>query len=249
MNYKDVKAKDVTVYETRDYSRFKKIKGNRALNKGQLKKMALTIKGDKINIMSAAPILVDDSYSIVDGQHRFHVCKDLKLPIYYIKNGSIKIQGIAKLNSNTSTWKGADYIKCYCSLGNEHYKKLKRFIETYPVPVSSAVGLMMTGKARLDGTQYKNAFKDGDFKCNYLVFAQEVGQMVEDLKPHIGRVTMHFIAALCSLNRSDKYDHETMMKKLKSKGNIINQQERKKSWIIEIEKAYNFHNQKLIRIV
>lgn len=249
MKTTDVKTKDITVFETKDYQRFKKVKGNRPINKGQIKKMIRAIKGEKINIMHAAPILVDDKYQIVDGQHRFHVCKELKLPIYYIKNGNIKIQGIAKINSNTSTWKTADFINCFDKLGNQHYKHLKRYLNNYPIPASSAIPVLMNGNAKRHAGNIMQTFKDGDFKVNYKVFADEIGAMVDDFKPYIQRVTTPFIDCLCRLNRSTQYDHEVMMAKLKKRGTEIPQQEKVKSWISELEKAYNFHNQKLQRII
>lgn len=71
-----------TVYSSRDYDSFKIINFNRELSKSNLQRLrTLTEKEFKLHMF---PIIVSTNLEIIDGQHRFHVAKEMGAPIYYI---------------------------------------------------------------------------------------------------------------------------------------------------------------------
>lgn len=82
---KDVES-DIKVYVTKDYSIFNFLESNRAVNQNQVKKIVKSIQEKGYY---PVPILVDDNYSIIDGQHRFTAVEQLNLPVYYIKGAFI----------------------------------------------------------------------------------------------------------------------------------------------------------------
>jgi ParB-like chromosome segregation protein Spo0J len=74
-----------------DYSSFKRIDGNRTINKAQVKKLYDSFN-ENPGLASAVPIVVNDKMEIIDGQHRFESLKKLNLPIYYYEVEGLKLQ-------------------------------------------------------------------------------------------------------------------------------------------------------------
>jgi hypothetical protein len=50
------------------------------------------------------PIIVNERMEIVDGQHRFTICKELNLPIHYIAGQNWNISEIRQINSVQKSW-------------------------------------------------------------------------------------------------------------------------------------------------
>jgi len=71
----------VIIKET-DYSKFTLISWNRELSPQNMDK--LEVENKKEFKMQYFPILVDANLNVIDGQHRFSVCKNNNWPVYYI---------------------------------------------------------------------------------------------------------------------------------------------------------------------
>jgi hypothetical protein len=71
---------------TTNHSIFKKLHFNRELDRTNLNKL-LRETAKKFQ-MHKFPILVDSDYSVIDGQHRLEVCRQLETPIYFIVDAS-----------------------------------------------------------------------------------------------------------------------------------------------------------------
>ena len=65
---------------TTNYDLFSFMPGNRDI----AKKNMLVKSIEKIDLTEYKPIIVNENYVIIDGQHRFMACKELEKPIYYI---------------------------------------------------------------------------------------------------------------------------------------------------------------------
>lgn len=121
------KESDIKVYVTKDYSIFRYLNGNRAVMPRHVDEIVDSIKK---NGYYPVPILVDNNYTIVDGQHRFAAVKQLNLPVYYVKNGFIDNDCI-ELNTNSKNWNVIDYIKFYASKGLKDYQDLLNLWSPY----------------------------------------------------------------------------------------------------------------------
>ena len=69
-----------TVHKTNDYDLFNDIFGNRKIAKYHINNIKQSFSEKQIE----APIIVNEKYEVIEGQHRFRSCKALELPIYYI---------------------------------------------------------------------------------------------------------------------------------------------------------------------
>ena len=56
---------------------FKKIKGNRIVNKSNLNAIITSMEQQQL----VSPIMINEKFEIIDGQHRFEACKELGLPV------------------------------------------------------------------------------------------------------------------------------------------------------------------------
>ena len=109
-------------------------------------------------------IIVNEKYEIIDGQHRFDVIQELKLPLNYIVCKGYGLNEVHILNQNSKTWTSDDYLDGYCKLGYKDYLKYKEFKELYGIGHYECMWL-------LNGSQLSNptqVFFTGDFKIkNY----------------------------------------------------------------------------------
>lgn len=73
---------DLEIKQTRNYGLFSHLYYNRKLDGRNISKLKNeTIKRNQMHLF---PIIVDPLMQIIDGQHRFAVCKELSLPVFYI---------------------------------------------------------------------------------------------------------------------------------------------------------------------
>lgn len=61
----------MAVFTTKDYSKFKHLEGNRNIVKPHLKRLKASMEKNYL----FSPILINEKHEIIDGQHRFEVCK------------------------------------------------------------------------------------------------------------------------------------------------------------------------------
>ena len=158
--------KKITV--TTEYNQFRFVKGNRPLNDLHLSKLRKSMNENFLPI----PIIVNESMEIVDGQHRFTICKELNLPIHYIAGQNWNISEIRQINSVQKSWTYHDFIKSYMDLekGVGPYTTLDWFIKTYNIPTQSAITILTD--SALSARQL-NDFKSGNLKINNLPWAKE----------------------------------------------------------------------------
>ena len=62
------------IYETKNYDKFSYLKSNRPINQMRVN----NIKNSIDQIGQVEPIMVDEAFKIIDGQHRFEACMALE---------------------------------------------------------------------------------------------------------------------------------------------------------------------------
>ena len=66
----------IHVQQTKDYDLLKNIDGNRSINQLHVKRLSNSM----MNKHLISPIIVNEKYQIIDGQHRFEASKILTYP-------------------------------------------------------------------------------------------------------------------------------------------------------------------------
>lgn len=121
--------KERVVFEsgiTREYWRFKLLKGNRSFHKhGEA--LRPSIRADGI----IEPITVNEKFEVIDGQGRLYAAEKEGCSVPYIMLQGLTIDDCIKVNKGRTNWKDIDYIENYAISNSEDYKILQQLINKY----------------------------------------------------------------------------------------------------------------------
>ena len=224
------------VLVTKNYKQFKKVNGNRELNQLHLKRLTESVNEN--DLLFANPILVNERYEIIDGQHRFEVCQKLGKPVHYIKCKGLGLKEIQILNANSKNWKLLDYIEGYCDMGLSEYCYLKSEINRTNLGISILMALMANNG---DNSNATNSLKNGTLKLPYKKRALTVSKWVADYEQYYeGSKRRSFVIALMTLHGLKGYNHKQMMKKLKYQSSKLVDCTSSKSYLALLEEIYNY---------
>jgi hypothetical protein len=127
------------VYSTNNYDLFGFIDGNRNVNNSNLKKIKESMSKKHIKT-NAIICFYDENDSekplkIIDGQHRYHACVDLKSPVTYIIDDSISLSTILNditlLNTASKEWDVSDFMVSESQKGNLNYILYSKVYNSY----------------------------------------------------------------------------------------------------------------------
>jgi hypothetical protein len=233
------------IYWTKDYSKFSFIHGNRDLVNVKINKLIKDVQNG-LDLFQYCPILVTSNLHIIDGQHRFYVCKKLGHNVYYTIVPDCTLAQIAKVNNNQNRWKMEDFLNCYSDAGvnSTDYKLLREFVTVYPIQISMAIHMLMAGTCSSGGGKMiLEAFRNGEFKVTHLDEAHNIMKHALEYEEFSDVwKSRDFIVALQKLMSGDKYSHEEMIAKLRKNNLRIEYQRNSKEYLVHLETLFNFKN-------
>jgi len=189
--------------ETRDYSKFKFLNTNRAINLKNVEKIKASIR--EHGIIPGRPILVDGDYHIIDGQHRFLAIKELGHPIPYETIGGDTINKAMALNANQQQWQMIDYITSHANQGNDNYRKVLKFNEKFNLGIIPSLFICF-------GTHYKSAkVKKGDH-YDYVEDAEQIAEYIDSLEDVPFKKSKSFVFAIINLYRKTKPEQREIIR-------------------------------------
>ncbi len=208
------------LHNTKDYGKFVQLLGNRSLNKNHVKRLIAEIQ--QKNLLEVCPIIVNERWEIIDGQHRIEAAKALKKEIWYVKVPGLDISNVVHLNRTQRPWKLIDYVDLYIAHGKQDYVDLKEFSLTHNLPISICADL-------LGGTGFQTSkvgsFRDGKFVITRLEDAEHIVEMMTRLRPVMKTLfiykeksfAMALLSALKKLKLVDK-DLTDLVEAIENKG-------------------------------
>lgn len=146
---------DGILYHTKDYSKFKTLLGNREISKVAVKNLIDSMKG--IGVLPV-PLIVNERYEVIDGQHRLIAIEALKGTAYYIIVPGLELSDCIALNGEQRNWKPFDFIKSYADRHYEQYEALMYYVNLYNDIAPSVVMRAMSGSYDLNRVK-KGAYK------------------------------------------------------------------------------------------
>jgi len=222
------------VYKTKDYSKFKSKEGNRNLNELHLKRLTESVKEN--DLLHANPILVNQKYEIIDGQHRFNVCRNLGKAVHYIKVKGLGLSEIQILNANSKNWKLEDYVSGYCDMGLSEYIYLNQLLRNTNVGVMAL--LSMFGS---DDGKNSNELKSGDLILRNKKRGTTILKWLDDWNKYFSDYKgRSFIRALVHMYNLDGYDHKKMMNKMRYQSSKLVSSNYTKTYLAMLEEIYNY---------
>lgn len=223
------------VYKTNDYNLFTNISGNRVINVLHLKRLKTSMKERYLRI----PIIVNEKFGIIDGQHRFLNCMELGLPVFYIVNKGYQLAEVQRLNSNSSNWGMNDYMDGYVDMGYVDYIKYKEYREKFGFSHTETRGILSGTKSKESSIQ----FKSGEFKITHEEEFLSVARKIMEMKPYYkGYKRRSFVAAMLALFRNPRFNFDVFLKRLPHQKGKIEDFNTRKEYLTAIEDIYNYNS-------
>lgn len=224
-----------------NYKKFKFYGENRDIQGSHLKNLAKSLQ--EKNLLKYNPIMVDSKMRIIDGQHRFHVAKELGIPIYYVVVPDALKNDIVLLNSNLRNWRADDYLKYYCSQKLPDYMIIQDFVDKYGFSATMALNILSL-PLKSGGSLYKK-FKSGTFKVSDIVLARKLANDIINLKPYtVDHSWRNREFAIAVSKFSETFPIEVLIKKLKQSGVKITTARRYVDYLRQFEHILNFAKKK-----
>ena len=240
----------VQVFMTEEYNNFSMIIGNRGINEAKVRRIIKEIEGGN-DMLRYYPIQVrvkSNKMEILDGQHRFFICKKLKRPVHYIVVSEEKdMTDIARVNSNVEKWKAQDFINCYIQKKNEHYVKLQLFLNTYKFNVGTSISLLMFGTPfGYTNTGMKEIFENGRFKVEKWDEAIRVAETCKKFSAFEFWTDRAFIIAIHKIVTAKKIDIDALAEMCNKNIDMLEKQFTDKQYVFNLEQIANKNKQKRI---
>lgn len=150
---------EVKIQSTTNYEQFKKLLGNRPINKSLIVSIRESINNDG-NYLMYNPIIVNEEMEIIDGQHRLEAAQQEGKPIYYVVAKGMRLRQAQVLNSKKRQWIATDYLHSYLAEKRPDYIVLKELIDEYKFSVPVCVKFL--SKSFHESAMRK--FRDGSFE-------------------------------------------------------------------------------------
>lgn len=225
------------IQQTENYSLFKRIKGNRTINKAQVKKLVDSF-GEDPSLAISVPIVVNEKFEIIDGQHRFQALKKLNLPISYQKIKGLDLKSVQIVNSSTKVWSPMDFAKSFSELGNKHYKSYIEFKNKYHLTHTTLLAFL-AGFSSSNNTTTR--FRKGLFETTDLKEAHILCQQFIDVSKFYKRSdNRSFALAFLRIAKSHNYDHARMLSQIERHPEGFTDSPFLEDYVRQFEKIYNY---------
>lgn len=221
---------------TENYDMFKKIGGNRKINKANYAKIVKSMKEEQLII----PIVVNERYEIIDGQHRFTACKDLGKPVYFYMVRGYGLDQVKRANIASSNWKKENYLDMFVAEGNEIYKEFEEIKERYDLNISNLLkifAIVQEKQSARVGYEFENGTFALDGKMEVLRFLTAL----EDFNFFKFYKSNNFLIAFTRLYFKSEYDHDKMKTKLITHRNSLEKRSTSDEYLVLLcNRIYSF---------
>jgi len=242
----NVPMNDIQVHTTKDYSLFKTLNGNRDVNQLHLTRLKESMKKNHLTTI----IMVNEKFEIIDGQHRFLISQELKLPINYIIQKNYGLNEVQILNANMKNWTIVDYVNGYCDLGFKDYEIYREFINEYSF--TNQVALVLLSGEFICGTSevsISTKFKEGKFKINDLNNSKKMADKIMMIEPYYkGFLRRSFIYALIGMFKNENFEFTECLAKLQQQPTTLQDCTNVSQYKSLIEEIYNYRRREKINL-
>ena len=231
------------VYETRDYKAFSFITGNRNINNSHLEKLRKSM----MEMLIPIPIVVNEKLQIIDGQHRYMICKEEGWTLNFIQIKGLALTSVQKINELMKVWTAEAFMHCYCDLALEtedgeydDYVEYREFKRKYGFGHNETQAILTN--QRMFSGNLSDRFRNGSFKINDLKKATHVAERITDVgKYYQGYKRRGFVIAMLHCFATPEYDHDRFLSKLSYQTYKLSDQSNYKQYLQIAQDIYNYH--------
>jgi hypothetical protein len=193
---------------TKNYEQFKILSGNRRI-------VGATVK-DKIKLLSTDnnldvfPVVVNENFEVIDGQHRFLACKEMGIPVSYVMKKGLTVKNAQIANSSMKNWVIQDFIDSFVESGNSNYMRYDAFVKKYKIKNVEIQYLLQT-----DTSTFSRKIKEGSFIFTEYDEIKSIDflRVYLPIKSIFGRINFVFTRVFTKLYIDKKIDFSRLLKK------------------------------------
>lgn len=235
------------MHKTTDYSMFKKHPSNREISNTNLQRIISSIKSR--NLLEFRPMLVNQHFEVIDGQHRLEAAKTLGVEIYYTVDPTSAPEDIMILNNNQKVWDLDSYLNYHLSFGNVEYQKFTEFQRMEGLNIREGMNLLRglsdcsRAKFREGGFKFPSALQYGKLS-DLLSKFKSIMDLIERMKIDGKQVSSKykFREALIEFLRSEDVDFEILRHKISINLDKVRLCATAGGYLIMLRDIYNWKN-------
>ena len=234
------------VESTNEYGLFSFLKGNRQINKAHLKKLKKSI--EKNNHLNLHPMIVNQNFQIIDGQHRLECARELGIEIFYIKSDVVADEHFIHCNVNQKSLDVENYINYFAIKEQKpEYIQLKEMMALSGLKPKALLTLIIG----IVSSNLLEFLKTGKFKFPsqedpnvVLNFYYDFSDYIKDkrIKPFSIFTNQNFTKALRWLFKTAGFESSIFFKKLDLRWFDLKPQRTAEEWYQLLLNIYNFKN-------
>ena len=233
------------IQKTKSYKSFRFASFNRELSEVTLKKLK-----HEYNIednFKYFPIVVDRNMTIIDGQHRFTVCKNLNLHVYYIiKNTEITPITVRSVNRAGKRHSIADVFQMECKSGNKEALKIKEIGVSLDEKFSLSALISLCLSTTSNGS-VREKMESGKYTVNDYENTKELGTAFLKLT-NGGGVNTTILNVITSISKLNRISRMEIIKELTKKGLVLTTVMSKTIMVSKAVETYNYRKSKPKRL-
>mgnify|MGYP003656433990 FL=1 len=247
------------VYFTKDLNGFKIMDGNRIPNLNHIRRISGSMKENGV-LMN--PIIVNELYEVVDGQHRLAAARENSKGIYYIIAKDYSLKEVHSLNLNQKNWTSKDYMQGYAGIGVIPYIKLSKFYKInsdFGLQVCIAMCSNISGgrsanlsqKYRVGKkpTNLKEVFEEGTWKGKDFELAQDYADKIRNIKKYYaGYNRSTFVGTMIGMINNKNFIYNQFIQKLKTQPTALVDCAKREQYKILIEDIYNYRSRNKVNL-
>lgn len=233
-------VKTSEVKQTKDYSLFKDLKGNRAVDDKHVKRLMNNML--KVgNLTAEFPIVVNENMEVIDGQHRLAACEELNWPICYRIVDGLNLDTVRGINQAAQNWGWKDYAHSFIRNGNDQQKdQYQRFVNLYSHFDGKYSYHTLMLYCGLRQSNYKaNSFNTGELMIPNHDRTYRLLKQYQEISNLLDHNTSTFAATMYRIMQEPEYDHERMVHKAKLWDAELKKQGTQEDYARMIETIYN----------
>ena len=210
------------VMKSSDYEKFSILEQNRVVNDKHVNELVVSIQ----NSGQLTPIIINEKFEIIDGQHRFDACKILKIPVMYLISYKTSINEVILMNNTQKSWKLHDYLRCFSDKkwhNHETYQKVDKFMREHDLKLTTCIVLLSegTGSGGATGSSLAGqglvSFRKGTYKIGNFARAQAIAKILSEIKAFAPDLvgSDRFCRSYCKLSSEPKWNHDSAVYQIK----------------------------------
>jgi hypothetical protein len=206
-------SKTKTIVEsTVDHGKFQDLTGNRVINNAHKNRLKTAYAVDP-TVAKYNPILINEKWEIIDGQHRFRALKELNSPIYFIQEPGLTLQVAQDLNAGSKPWTPKDYAESIVEVGGKNVPPYEEYLL-----LKDQYGLNHDVLMRFiaqDTPISTDAFKRGKLQMPDKKATEDLCKKLSDIGAYCTNYKLRaFAFAFAKMTKSKHYKHDQFVKNL-----------------------------------